>query len=90
MFLSYLASLAKWVSVWLRTKWLWVPVLLQSLKDNFSHNILDVSYFMKFGTVVNSVQLSLMMTIISFVFATCNLSDPTWNQYVKCIEFHDI
>ena len=45
---------------------------------------------MKFGTVVNSVQLSLMMTIISFVFATCNLSDPTWNQYVKCIEFHDI
>ena len=30
--LNYLVSLAKWLSVSLRTKWLWVQVPLQSLK----------------------------------------------------------
>ena len=32
MFLSYHVRLAKWLSVRLRTKWLWVRVQLQSLK----------------------------------------------------------
>ena len=31
--LNHLASLAKWLSVRLRTKWLWVRVLLQSLEN---------------------------------------------------------
>ena len=31
--LNHLASLAKWLSVRLRTKWLWVRVQLQSLKS---------------------------------------------------------
>ena len=30
-----LTSLAKWLSVRLRTKWFWVRVLLQSLEKNF-------------------------------------------------------
>ena len=34
--LTNLASLAKWLSVHLRTKWLWVRVLLQSLKLQIS------------------------------------------------------
>ena len=30
---NHLVSLAKWLSVLLQTKWLWVPVFFQSLKD---------------------------------------------------------
>ena len=35
--LKYLARLAKWLSVRLRTNWLWVRVPLQSLKLQLSH-----------------------------------------------------
>ena len=35
--LNHLASLTKWLSVCLRTKWLWVRVQLQSLKLQISH-----------------------------------------------------
>ena len=34
----YQASLGKWLSVCLRTKWLWVQVLLQSLNLGFSYD----------------------------------------------------
>ena len=34
--LAKLADLAKWLSVRLQTKWLWVPVQLQSLKLQIS------------------------------------------------------
>ena len=35
--LNYLACLAKWLSVCLWTKWLWIRVQLQSLKFQISH-----------------------------------------------------
>ena len=43
MSLSKLASLAKWLSVCLRTKWLWVRVLLHS-HYNLSLEVLSNEY----------------------------------------------
>ena len=37
---NYLASLAKWLSVRLRTKWLWVRVLLQSRSKTLTKQLL--------------------------------------------------
>ena len=39
--LHHLASLAKWLSVRLRTKWLWVRFPLQSLNDDFVADFVD-------------------------------------------------
>ena len=51
--LSYLASLAKWLSVCLQTKWLWVLVQLQSLNIRFraclSKKFLDIQAILECG-----------------------------------------
>ena len=59
--LNYLASLAKWLSVRLRTKWLWVRIQLQSLKLQF----LDIQATIECGFTLKPVHG--MMIIYSLV-----------------------
>ena len=42
--LNYLDTLARWLSVRLRTKWLWVRVQLQTLKTMFTNIFLNIKF----------------------------------------------
>ena len=44
--LAQLASLAKWLSVRLRTKWFWVRISLLSVKAIFSNNSIHWNFFL--------------------------------------------
>ena len=59
--LNHLASLSKWLSVCLRTKWLWVGFLLQSLKTSditpvSSKGLIDIHTAIECGVTLKFIR----------------------------------
>ena len=52
-----LVSLTEWLSVWLQTKWFWVPTLLLSLEFQISHLFRARSSFEGHSDNVDNVYL---------------------------------
>ena len=70
-----LNSLAKWVSVCLQTKWLWIRVPLQSLKSRFFCSSFALT-MMKNKIVFHVSVLSLSP---SLAISVCNINSKTYS-----------
>ena len=71
------ARLAKWLSVRLQTKWLWVRVPLQSLNPkDFCHDLVQMFY--KY-LVIDGLLLFVFIVLFFVVYFLCNLTF-FWNS----------
>ena len=68
--LNYLASLAKWLSVQLRTKWLWVRIPLLSLKLQVWHLVRARSFL----TFRQTLEFGFTLKLIRDMIITCRQS----------------
>ena len=68
--LNYLASLAKWFSVQLRTKWLWVRIPLLSLKLHIWHLVWARSFL----TLRQTIECGFTLKLILDMIITCRQS----------------
>ena len=73
--LAKLSSLAKWLSVCLRTKWLWVWITLLSFRElNFFHFLL--CYIIRITAVRNH----------GFISVVCFLQSASWEQTLATLK----